>query len=512
MEKKKFDFSGAFAFVLALLILAVFVPINMIFSYKDKVFDMTPSGQFTLSPVTKELLDETSDKQIDIYFLSNLLDLQEVPKYLPLYHTLTALEERDNISLTCFDPDKDVELAKSLDPTGILGVNPADIFVKCGDTTKKIDFIRCFPTDSNDILMYNGEELIAGAIKLCAGGELPTVYFISGYSDKTLADNYSVYRDEIRTDNYSVEELDLSTVDKVPDNTAIIYLSAPQKDLSDSDCEKLRNYISNGGAISMLLPPCETKGRFKNIESLLAMFELGMNYNKVTEKSAMLHPNVKLVSNMIPADITAEDDPRLTPILENYIKVSYPYPSEDMSEDLTTDINTKITDGTYFAYVNASRSFYTLVSDSAMIEKSSLIENLTLEQDSDKYTTVSTPMGGDSETAKEAEALSNEPLVMGYYSYNKQTGAKLILLGSDEMLDDNTLTIATYGTRMLTLFSNTWLYNSDIDMGIGAKSNSYDTLQFKDADAAAKTIRFFFIIPVVFALAGLAVWLKRRYA
>ncbi len=512
MEKKKFDFSGAFAFVLALLILAVFVPINMIFSYKDKVFDMTPSGQFTLSPVTKELLDETSDKQIDIYFLSNLLDLQEVPKYLPLYHTLTALEERDNISLTCFDPDKDVELAKSLDPTGILGVNPADIFVKCGDTTKKIDFIRCFPTDSNDILMYNGEELIAGAIKVCASGNLPTVYFLKGYNDKSLEQNYSSYSNEIRTDNYSVDELDLSTVDKVPDNTAIIYLSAPQKDLSDSDCEKLRNYISNGGAISMLLPPCETKGRFKNIESLLAMFELGMNYNKVTEKSAMLHPNVKLVSNMIPADITAEDDPRLTSILENYIKVSYPYPSEDMSEDLTTDINTKITDGTYFAYVNASRSFYTLVSDSAMIEKSSLIENLTLEQDSDKYTTVSTPMGGDSETAKEAEALSNEPLVMGYYSYNKQTGAKLILLGSDEMIDDNTLTIATYGTRMLTLFSNTWLYNSDIDMGIGAKSNSYDTLQFKDADAAAKTIRFFFIIPVVFALAGLAVWLKRRYA
>ncbi len=518
MEKKKFDFSGAFAFVLALLILAVFVPINMIFSYKDKVFDMTPSGQFTLSPVTKELLDETSDKQIDIYFLSNLLDLQEVPKYLPLYHTLTALEERDNISLTCFDPDKDVELAKSLDPTGILGVNPADIFVKCGDTTKKIDFIRCFPTDSNDILMYNGEELLAGAIKVCASGNLPTVYFLKGYNDKSLEQNYSTYSKDIRHDNYSVDELDLSTVDKVPDNTAIIYLAAPQKDLSDSDCEKLRNYISNGGAISMLLSPCETNGRFKNIESLLTLFELGMNYNKVTEKSTLLQPSTGLIENILPIElinIDSDDNEsldKLAKIKENYIKVSYPYPSEDMSEDLTTDINSKITDSTYFPYVPTSRSFYELVSDSAMIEKSSIIENLTLEQDSDKYTTVSTPMGGDSETAKEAEALSNEPLVMGYYSYNKQTGAKLILLGSDEMIDDNTLTYATYGTRMLTLFSNTWLYNSDIDMGIGAKSNSYDTLQFKDADAAAKTIRFFFIIPVVFALAGLAVWLKRRYA
>ena len=65
---------------------------------------------------------------------------------------------------------------------------------------------------------------------------------------------------------------------------------------------------------------------------------------------------------------------------------------------------------------------------------------------------------------------------------------------------------------MLTLFSNTWLYNSDIDMGIGAKSNSYDTLTFEDADEAAHAIRLFFILPVLFALAGLAVWLKRRYA
>ena len=234
MGKKKFDFSGAFAIVLAILILLIFIPINMIFSYKDKVFDMTPTGQYTLNPITRQLLDETSDKQIDVYFLSQLNDLQEVPKYLPLYHTLTELEKRDNITLTCFDPNEDVEMAKSLDPTGTLSVNPADIFIKCGDVTKKVSFIRCFPTDSNDILMYEGEELIAGAIALCTSGSLPTVYFLKGYGSKSIAD-YSNYADAIKTDNYSVEELDLNTVEAIPSNTAIVYLVAPEKDISDSD-------------------------------------------------------------------------------------------------------------------------------------------------------------------------------------------------------------------------------------------------------------------------------------
>ena len=96
---KKFNLSGPLAFAIALLVLAVFVPINLIAAYGDKVIDMTPSGKYTLSPITEKLLDDASDKKLDVYFLSELNDLQEVPRYLPLYHTLTELEKHDNITL-----------------------------------------------------------------------------------------------------------------------------------------------------------------------------------------------------------------------------------------------------------------------------------------------------------------------------------------------------------------------------------------------------------------------------
>lgn len=519
MEKKKFDFSGAFAIVLAILILLIFIPINMIFAYKDKVFDMTPSGQYTLNPITKQLLDKNSDKHIDVYFLSQLNDLQEVPKYLPLYHTLTELEKRDNITLTCFDPNKDVELAESLDPTGTLSVNPADIFIKCGDVTKKISFIRCFPTDSNDILVYEGEELIAGAIELCTGGSLPTVYFLKGYGSRTL-DDYSDYADAVKADNYSVEELDLNTVEVIPDNTAIVYLVAPEKDITDSDYKKLKAYVDNGGAVSMILPPTEEGGRFKNIEALLAVFQLGMHYNTVTEKSTALQANVAIASNILPEEMlyATTDQPDIIAerekILEHFIKVSYPYPSAEATEDLTTDLNTKLQDNEagIYDYVSNTRSFFELTTSGEQIEKYSIIENRSLSSEQNSFTTVSTPMGGDSDTEEVAETLSGEPLVFGYYSYNKQTGAKLYLIGNDDAISNDRLTYATTGTRMLTLFSNTWLYNSDIDMGIGAKFNSYDTLEFEDAAEASRTIRLFFIIPVVIAVVGLIVWLRRRYA
>ncbi|MBR5514498.1 MAG: Gldg family protein [Ruminococcus sp.] len=492
-EKKKLNLSGAFAFVLALLVLIVFIPLNMIFSYSDKVYDMTPSGKYSLDPKTVEILDQTADKQIEVYFLNTLFNLKNEPVCLPLYHTFMELDKRDNITLTCFNPNEDTSLAETLNPSGILEVKMNDVFVKCGDTIRQISG-NLFQTDANGADIYAGENLIAGAIYQCTTGSLPTIYFLKGYSDKTLDGNYSIYKNTAMTDNYDVEELDLSTVDKVPDNTAIIMLAAPNRDISDSDCQKLSDYIDNGGKIQMLLSPSDTEGRFENIEFLLAKFEIGMDYNILREKNAKWQLN----------DLESKQS-------DSYFVITYPAKAEDYSEDLTTDLNTLIAEGTYESGVSHIRSFYELTSSGAMIEKASIIENLPTAMDSNEYTCISEPMGGDALTAANAKEKSNQPLVMGYYSYNKQTGAKLFVIGCDEPIDD-TLYIPSFGTRRLVQFSNTWLYSSDIDLGIENKFNSYDTMVFADGAEASRTINMFFIIPAVFAVLGLLVWLKRRYA
>ena len=499
--KKKFNLSGGIAFLIALLVLAVFVPINLITSYYDKVIDMTPSGKYTLNEKTAQILDDASDKHIDIYFLSEMRYVEEVPQYLPLYHTLTELESRDNITLTCFDPNKEKDLADSLDPDGVFSISDGDIFVVCDGITKKIGFRKLFQQDSNGILEYAGEELVAGAVYACTTGNLPTVYFLSGYGSKTLENDYSNFASAIKTDNYRIAELDLSQVDKVPENASILYLTAPEKDIPDSDRDKLVEYIDNGGSVSMYLPPCDTKGRFKNIEYILEKFEITMNYNSISETNAQYQ--------LRNAENTQD---------ENYFRVSYPNPLDESTVDLTTDINQVVSNGVANAGISHTRSFEEITSESSMIEKASVIENLPQSADSSVYTSKSTPMGGDSDTQKEAEYLSDSPLVFGYYSYNKQSGAKLFVIGTDEAISNsasdvnNPITYNLSGTRNLALFSNTWLYDSDVDMGIGNKSNSYDTMHFDSAEKAESVLRIFTVAPIVIALIGVAVWLKRRYA
>ncbi len=496
MQKKKFNLSGIFAIILSILILLIAVPINLIFSYADKVFDMTPAGKYTLNEKTVQLLDETSDKQIEVYYLYeySLETFQSSPEYLPLYHTLEELNERDNITLITFNPNEEADRASALDPSGILGISEGDIFVKCDDVIKKIGHERIFQTTSEGVFQYAGEELIASAIKICTDGSLPTIYFLTGHGEKTINDSYETYATQLKANNYDVQEINLDENGEIPSNASIIYIAGPTKDLTDTEYALLSDYADNGGSLAVFASPCETEGRFKNLDKLLEKFQLGIDYNYVTETSSV---------NQLQNREAKQSD--------NYFRVQYTPATDDFTEDLTTDINYLIDQGDYIAGISNTRSVYEYATENAYIEKSPIVQNV-MDATTQSYTTVSTPMGGDASSKNEAETLSGEALYFGYYSYNKQTLGKLILFGTTDIMDIDMLYYTVSGTQYLAIFSNTWLYDTDIEMGIGNKSNSYDTMTFADADEAESVLRIFVVIPVCVAVAGVAVWLKRRYA
>lgn len=496
MQKKKFNLSGIFAIILSVLILLIAVPINLIFSYSDKVFDMTPSGKYTLNKKTVQLLDEVSDKQIEVYYLYDysLSIFQDTPEFLPLYHTLDELDKRDNVTLITFNPDEEADRATALDPSGILGISKGDVFVKCGDVIKKIDHDRIFQTTSDGVFQYAGEELIASAVKVCTSGSLPTVYFLTGHGEKSINDSYETYATTLKTNNYDVQEINLDETGAVPDNAAIIYIVGLTKDITDSEFTLLSNYADKGGSLAVFAAPCETKGRFTNLDKLLEKFELGIDYNYVTETNS--------VNQLQNRDAKQSD---------NYFRVQYTPATEDFTEDLTTDINYLINEGQYVAGISNTRSVYEYAVETSYIEKSPIVQNI-LDATTSNYTTVSTPMGGDSWSQSEAENLSGEALYFGYYSYNKQTLGKLILFGTTDIMDIEQVAWTISGTQYLAIFSNTWLYDTDVEMGIGNKSNTYDTMHFSDAPEAESVLRIFVIIPIVVAIIGVAVWLKRRYA
>lgn len=497
MKKKKFNFSGTIAFVIALLVLVIFVPINLITGYYDKVFDMTPTKRYTLNEKTVELLDNTSDKQIEVYYLSLLEYFMDAPEYLSLYHTLTQLDARENIKLTCFEPDSNPDLAASLNAGGNLETKSGDIFVRCGEVTKRIDHNKIFQKNADGVFQYAGEELIDAAIETCTSGSLPTIYFLKGHGEKSIEESYSVYANQLKTNNYDVQELNLDETGAIPKNAKIIYLAGPQSDLTDKETELIREYFEYGGAMSFLLAPCDTKGRFRNIEGLLEDFGIIMDYNYVTETNA---------ANQLQNQEMKQS--------EEFMRVEYTKLSEDQTQDLTSEINYLVENGELIDGISGTRSFAlipeTSFKNAADVEVMSIVGNAVNMDGS--YSTKSTPMGGDAETVAEAKKLSDMNLDYGYYSMNKRSAAKIIVLGSTDVIDIDKISPSVSATQMLLTFSNTWLYDSDIQMGIGNKLNAYDSMKFRDANHARSVIVIVIVIPIFVAVLGVIVWLKRRHA
>ena len=503
MKEKKFNFSGIFAIVCAILVLVIFVPVNMIATYRDKVYDMTPAKQYTLNSATKELLDSTEDKDIEIYFmLDSLQTLKDNPEYLALYHTLTELKKRDNISLTCKEPNEDPELSLSLDPMGNLGVERGDVFVKCGDIIKRVDHDKIYQrsTKYEQAREYAGEELIAGAIQICTSDSLPTIYFLTGHGEKSISDTYKQYAKRLKSDNYDAAELNLSETGSIPGNAASIWLVGPQKDITEEEADILISYIGQGGSVSVLAGPCETEGRFRNLEKVLTKYGIEMDYDIVSDTYSSNQLN----------DYNDVQNPE-------YFRVSFFQKSSDdgFTQDLTTDLHSLINDFGLIAGTYRTRSFGLLPEtqyDAENIEVCSLMTNVT--DDDGNYTTVCTPMGGDKTTADFAtNKLSGSLLDLALYSYDRISGGKLFVTGSSDLLDPQfTPKKGELAASFLVLFTNTWLYDSDIDMGIGNKANAYDTMVFKSEKEAKRVMARTTILPAAIIIFGVLVWLKRRYA
>lgn len=498
--KKKKNFTNTIAFIMAILVLVIFIPINLIVSFYDRGFDMTPSKKYTLNEKTKQLIADNSDKHIDVYYLSKLAYFNEADasEFLPLYHTLTQLDDFDNIDLTCFDPNENAALASNLDPEGNLGTSECDIFVRCNNITKKISGKKIFQ-GSQGQKQYAGEELIAAAISICASGSLPTVYFLTGHGEKSINDSFSIYANQLKSKDYDVQELDLDKAGAIPDNAKIIYLAGPQKDITDKEKDLLNEYAENGGSLSFLIDPCDTKGRFYNIENVMEKFGLILDYNYVTES--------------LDANKLQDRDSKQ---VENFFRVEYPAGSrynDEFTQDLTSDLNELISEGAYIAGIANTRSLTEIPEDSfpgaSYTERSSIIKNVATA--SGEYTTVSKSMGGDEITAQQAdELLTGLDLDFGYYSYNKVSGGKMVVFGTTSIIDSDAIAPSISGSNMLATFSNTWLYDSDIQFGIGNKFNSYDHMTFKDRKEATSVMVIVYVIPALLAIVGVAVWLKRR--
>ncbi|HAG12241.1 MAG TPA: hypothetical protein DCG49_00065 [Ruminococcus sp.] len=480
----------ALAWILAILVIAVAIPLNLIFDRMNVNFDMTPNSMYTLTKTTQDYLNELDARGevVDVYFLEKMETIENELELLALYRTLLAYDEHPCFNLIDFDPDTDPETLRKINPDNSFNLSDDDFLFVHGDRVKRLPASLMYTYDmgkdseGNQIVRdaeFRAENYFTGYMKSVIDGELPTVYFLTGHDEVPLS-KMSKLQANLKNYNYGAQELNLTTADAVPEDCCILIIADPKYDLTDAEYEKVYAYTQLGGNISLLLGPNQNEVAYKNLEALTAGYCIGFNYDRVSETDPNRHSHEEtyaMMCDIMPANPESE---------------------EDLTAELVSEENSLPT------YMPYSRSFYeNFGSNYTACSIDTLIQTAT--------TAISEPYGG-----KDLDPVSKEGINHKLSMYSIDTlrnNSKLVVFGSADIITDEG-TGAAYYINPLQLFltSITWMYNSDVDMNISNKKRTYDSLDVNSDKEATMLMSIFIGIPAIVALAGVVVWLRRRDA
>ncbi|MDE5755005.1 MAG: GldG family protein [Oscillospiraceae bacterium] len=496
LKNRKFT---AYAMILAVLALVVAVPLNLLASRLNIIWDMTPAKLYELSDTTKDYL-KNLDKQVDFYFLMDMDYLSTDDNSMALYYSLKQYSEYENINFIDFDPDTHPELVAQLKEDGY-NLAVGDMVLHCEGRSKHVQGTSMYQyevsyDDNNNSTIqaayFRGENYITGAINAVASGKEASVYFLSGHGEKTLSNDYTKFNENMRNINYNAQELNLATVDAVPEDAAILILAAPKSDLTNDETRLINNYLDNGGNICFLMSPNEDEIAYKNIESIMNAFGIGMDYDVVAETDSSRY-------------VSGDPYTYRVSIVRN----------EDTDVDLTSEL-ADMTDNGYYAFMSNSRSFHQyLGSDDTSLQVGSLLQTIgnTSDYGYSNATAVGEPYGG---TDSLAETIEGQPLDLAMYSISSsRNNAKVFAMGNAEFIDDDNVKEDYMIIPVYLMLSNmTWMYDSDLilDMGISDKERNYDFMLINSESTANATMITFIVVPVLIGLSGAGVWIKRRYS
>ncbi len=470
-----------FAWIAAVVVLAAAVPINLIFSKVDVKVDVTPYNAFTLSDSAEKTLGSIK-KPVDMYVLYKLDALYEgfslgdtgYTMADMFVKTIRLMGEYENITLHDVDVVKDPDFIKELDPEGYMNLQSTDIVLKSGDNIRRIPFNTLFVTngETGNVEFY-GENYIIGAIDYLQTGKTPTIYFTTGHDEKSI-DDYSFLREQFRSQNYEMEPIDISLNGSIPDDATTIVVAAPKKDLTDAETEIISSYLDEGGNICMLMSPFEGKFRYKNIEKIMAQYNIAMDYNKVFETVTGYH---------------AQNN--------KYIL---------MCEFFDTEINQGLiqTQGETALYMPPSRSFYSTESEDHE-------SNMTVEPLIQTFNTADSEILGG--TSQDIQPPGGVLYLAAHAEDPDRNNSKLFVSGSADIISDAVSQNEVFAmTPYIFLTNISWMdeVNSEITYPIHIQATDYITIPDEKTGNVILVIMIAF--PILISITGVVIWARRRNA
>lgn len=429
--------------------------------------DLTSSKLYSLTQDTKEYL-KTLDKDITIYVIASEDSVDStVSETLKRYR-----DASDRITVEYKDPAQSPTFYQQYTDSS---VSSGSLIVVCDDHSRVIDYNDLFESDfdyqtyTSTVTGYDGEGQITSALQYVTSDSMPKIYQVQGHGETSLSGNFSK---AIEKANLSSTTLNLMDIDEVPEDARCLIINAPASDFSEDDANKVINYLNNGGNL-LVLTNSEVNEELPNFESILS------NYGITTQRGMI-----------------AESDPAMY-----YQNPFYLLP--DVAGSLYTS-------GTSGAYIFAPYAqgvtvpedtdeiIYTELlstSDNAVLKAD--VQNAASYEYEDGDTQGRFALGAAAEKTIDDETVS----VMVVY-----TSAVMFTDSADQMVSGNNAALFSSTLGQLAESDD----ESTVSVVIPVKEYNVSMLTVAASTQIMLGLSFVILVPLILAVAGVLIWLKRR--
>lgn len=263
---------GANTVVMALVFLAILAIINVLGAQARVRTDITAGGQYTLSRQTISVLKGLAEPVKVIGFFPKLPEAQAAQEEAS--HRLTEYRfQTDKISFEFIDPDEKPGIARQYE------VNTYGALVfEAGAKRKQVFGLS--------------EQDFTGAILNVTGKEQQKIYFVEGHGERTPDGtddaSFGHVRSGLIADNYLVSTLNLSAIQAVPQDAALLVIAGPRRPFLEPEVQLVDRYLGDGGKALFMVEP-QTPAE---VRAILARWGVEVREGVVVDNQSFVNPDL----------------------------------------------------------------------------------------------------------------------------------------------------------------------------------------------------------------------------
>lgn len=468
---------GGYSTLITMVLIAILLVVNVLFSSLELKIDLTEEKFYSLSEKTDSIVSKLEDS-IAIYVLEETgkenKDFQEI---LGKYEKINS-----NVSVLYKDPVLYPGFAsKYMDTTDNETTLPSGSIIVENTVTNKFKVIP-----SHDLYNYSYnssyqpqiqsiaiEEKITSAIDYVTNAIERKVYVTSGHGEFPIPNSLT---SQLETENFIIEDLNLLTQDipHSPYNTLLIY--SPHLDFAEGEKDKIIDFLESGGKAMIFTD--SNMPELPNFSEILSLYGLEAQTGIVVEGSQnhMVSPYPTFIlpeihSHQITDAIKSKNLPIIAPLASS-LKVT-----EDKRKSVT-HTPLLVTSNDAWLKVNIGAE--------------------TIEKEA-------SDLSGPFNIAYAVEDLNTLDM-------SNTITTKLFVMSNTIFLDDTQLNISATGNLDLVMNGLLWLQDKEESLYIGPKAFTNYTLP----PVNASTLLIFagvsmVVLPLIAIITGIVIWLRRRH-